>query len=135
MHLFSFDSVRGCAAVVIDGQVILPKILSARSPNGATRLAHELPEEGLTQFIDADGNLVRELNAFMTFLRSDGVSLKSANHYARDLHVFARYLRDLHDKSMLDASSADIGAYRRLRREGPADSASPVRPGSAPPSH
>lgn len=37
----------------------------------------------------------------------------------RDLHVFARYLRELHSKSVLDATSADIGAYRRLRREGP----------------
>jgi hypothetical protein len=82
--------------------------------------AHALPEEGLAQFIDADGGSVLELNAFMTFLRSDGLSLKAANDYARDLHVFTRYLLDLHNKSMLCATSVDIGAYRRLRREGPA---------------
>lgn len=120
MHLFSFDSCRGCDAVILDGQVVLPPILIVRSSNSGNRLAHRLPEEGLAQFIDADGGSVRELNAFMTFLRSDGVSLKSANDYSRDLHVFARYLRDLHDKSILDATSEDIGAYRRLRHEGPA---------------
>jgi site-specific recombinase XerD len=120
MHLFLFDSERGSDAVVIEGKVLLAPLLIPRSPNVGARVAHELPEEGLAQFIDVDGGLVSELNTFMTFLRSDGLSLKSANHYARDLHVFARYLRDLHDKSMLHATSADIGGYRRLRREGPA---------------
>lgn len=120
MHLFAFDSALGCTAVVVDGRVVLPPIQAARQPNIGERLAHALPEEGLAQFIDTNGRVVCELNAFMTFVRSDGVSLKSANHYARDLQVFARYLQDLHNKSLLHATSADIGAYRRLRREGPA---------------
>ncbi|WP_231736802.1 tyrosine-type recombinase/integrase [Sphingobium sp. CCH11-B1] len=80
-----------------------------------------LPETGTPSLLYSDGHLVAEIRSFITFLRSDGVSLASAGHYARDLQVFARYLRDAHSKSLLDASSADVGKYRALRLEGPSD--------------
>ena len=114
MHYFQFDPGRAVEPILLDGKVLRPPL----DPAILHRLSSLLPETDLPMLIDAEGRPARELNAFTSFLRSDGVSLASAGHYARDLQIFARYLNDLHGKVLLDATDADVGAYRRLRLDG-----------------
>lgn len=117
VHLLTFDPKLGAAAILLDGKMMLPSFDDAVIRTAS----RNVPEAGAPILIDFDGKLVTEVNAFLTFLRSDGVSLASAGHYARDLQVFARYLRDRHSKALLEATSADIGTYRTLRLEGPSN--------------
>lgn len=117
MHLFPFDPWLGVEPILLDGTMIRPA-LDDSIKQDATKY---LPEKNLPSLLHSDGSPVVEVNSFITFLRSDGVSLASAGHYARDLQVFARYLRDARSKSLLDASSADVGKYRSLRLEGPGE--------------
>lgn len=117
VHLFTFDSWLGAAPIFLDGKMIRPA-LDDSAKRDATPY---LPETGTPSLLHSNGSPVAEVNSFVTFLRSDGVSLASAGHYARDLQVFARYLRDARSKSLLEASSVDVGTYRALRLEGPSD--------------
>jgi len=117
VHLFTFDPWLGTEPIFLDGRMIRPALDDAAKRSGA----RYLPESGIPTLLNPDGSPVAELNSFVSFLRGDGVSLASTGHYARDLQVFARYLRDAHSKSLLDASSADVGKYRAVRLEGPGD--------------
>ena len=117
MHFFTFDHARGAKPIFIDGKMIRPAIDDAVIH---AALRHG-PEVGAPTLLNFDGSPVIEINAFTTFLRSDGVSLATAGHYARDLQVFARYLNDAESKSLLEATSANVGRYRALRLEGPSN--------------
>jgi site-specific recombinase XerD len=117
VHFFTFDLARGAKPIFLDGKMIRPAVddamIRAASRHG--------PENAAPTLLNFDGSPVIEINAFTTFLRSDGVSLVSAGHYARDLQVFARYLKDAESKSLLEATSANVGRYRALRLEGPSN--------------
>lgn len=115
MRLIQYDPHRASAAVWLDGQQRLPPLAFV------DEFAQPLIEPGMPIVRQDDGQPALHLNDFLRYVRTDGVSLKTAAIYARDLIVFGRYLRQARGKSLLEATSADVGEYRILRLEGPSE--------------
>jgi site-specific recombinase XerD len=81
-------------------------------------LAHYDVPELSPVIIDDDGDLNWAVTEFGVRVRRRDRSALTAETYAREAEVFARYLRQRCGKSVEQATELDFWAYKRLRREG-----------------
>ncbi|MGS1018117.1 tyrosine-type recombinase/integrase [Allosphingosinicella humi] len=125
-HFVEYDPVLAIAPVLLDGEQLLPGLQDLPDeiwfgkplPSADQRVAGSRPpERGRTYTLLADGATNTVINQFVSFLRSDGVSKLTAQHYLYDLRKFERWLA-IFGKNLIEASTDDTRDYRSLCLEG-----------------
>lgn len=105
------------SAVFVDGQPVVP----AFEHEVRNEPHQHLPREGTPFFLDEEGRLDRETQAYISYLLTGegGVVLSTVHSYVKDLMLFARFLVAQRSTTIWTAAAEDIAAYRTYRLEGP----------------